>query len=98
MSSPRADATKRLNLLLPVVFLGIWLGHFAWTSGAPAGTSAGFAAYDFAIPAEPPLGAYVEAGAYWHGASYAVAGTFALWCLLRMIRLRRRRWRVRPAG
>ena len=99
MSSPTADPTGRLNLLLPVVFPGIWLGHFAWTSRAVAsgGSSAGFAAYDFAVPAEPPLGVYVEAGVYWLGASYAVAGTFALWCLLRMIRLRRSSL-VGPAG
>ena len=77
--------------LLPIVFAGVLLGHFVYATQAPAsnGASGGFAAYEFEVPADPRLDRYVAAGAYWLGLSYAVAATFAAWCLLRMIRLRR---------
>ncbi len=79
-------------LITASVFCVILAGHFIYSVPAAGSTSTvngQWASYDLDQPQESRLTRYMQAGDYWLGLSYALAGGFASFCLLRAIRRRR---------
>ena len=84
-----------MKWLLVILFAAILAGHFwyvASTSPAPQ-TQEGWASFSFDESVEQPrqdaFQSYLRAGNYWLGLSYALAGTFAAFCLARLLSMRR---------
>lgn len=77
-------------LLLAVLVL-VLAGHFFYaTAEAPVSEGNGpWASFEFDEPDEPRLIRYANAGDYWIGASYALAGAFGVWCFRRILIMRR---------
>lgn len=79
-----------MRWLALVVFAGILLGHFGYTTSSSAAKAGGqWAAYEFDVPEASRIDHYLEHGNYWLGLSYGVAGAFAAWCFGRMLMMRR---------
>jgi len=78
-------------LLVSWVFLAVLAGHFLYvTRGLSTSKGNGqWASYELDRPAESRLTRYVRPGEYWLGLSYGLAGSFAAFCLVRAIRIRR---------
>ena len=79
-------------LITASVFCVILAGHFIYSVPAAKSTSTvndQWASYHLDQPPESRLSRYTKAGDYWLGLSYALAGGFASFCLLRAIRRRR---------
>ncbi len=73
------------------VFLAILAGHFLYAtrSVSISDNNAAWAAYKFEQPKESRLSRYIGPGEYWLGLSYGLAGAFAVFSLVRAIRMRR---------
>ncbi len=79
-------------LITASVFWVILAGHFIYNVPAASSTSTvngQWASYNLDQPQESRLTRYIQAGDYWLGLSYALAGGFAAFCLLRAIKKRR---------
>ncbi|HFQ81911.1 MAG TPA: hypothetical protein ENK33_11145 [Desulfobacterales bacterium] len=79
-------------LISATVFCVILTGHFLYSVPATGSTSTvngQWASFHLDQPQESRLSRYTKAGDYWLGLSYALAGGFASFCLLRAIRRRR---------
>lgn len=72
------------------VFMLVLAGHFFYaTRETPAAGRGGqWASFEFDEPEEPRLARYVNAGDYWLGLSYALAGAFGTWCFSRILKMR----------
>ena len=79
---------------LPVscVFLAVLAGHFLYItrSVSTPNEDGPWASYEFERPEESRLSRYIGPGQYWLGFSYGLAGAFAVFCLVRAIRMRRK--------
>lgn len=79
-------------LITASVFFVILAGHFIYnvpTASSTSTVNGQWASYNLDRPQESRLTRYMQAGDYWLGLSYALAGGFASFCLLRAIRRRR---------
>lgn len=83
---------NRLDLVgIAFVCVSVLLGHFLHATREPTRTTSDGVWMEFAFdrPEQSRLSLYVESSDYWLGASYALAGAFAMWCFLRILRMRR---------
>lgn len=79
-------------LITALAFCVILAGHFIYSVPAANSTSTvngPWASYNLEQPQESRLTRYMQAGDHWLGLSYALAGGFAAFCLLRAIKRRR---------
>ena len=74
------------------IFLVILTGHFLYATRNISISSGNgqWASYEFEQPEEQRLDRYIGSGEYWLGFSYGLAGAFAVFCLIRVIRMQRR--------
>ena len=72
------------------VFIAILAGHFLYATRAVsiADADSRWASYKFDRPAASRWDRYAGPGEYWLGMSYGLAGAFATFCLLRVVRMR----------
>lgn len=80
-----------MKWLAITAFALILVGHFAYATRDTAVVSGGgaWASVEFDEPQEPRLSRYLDSGDYWLGISYALAGTFGVWCFARVVFMRR---------
>lgn len=80
-----------MKWIILTIFVGVLIGHFLYATGVPAPQATGnaWAQFEFELPAESRVSRYLGPGAYWLGLSYASAAAFAVYCLGRILRMRR---------
>ena len=80
-----------MKWIVAAIFAAVLIGHYFYTTQAPPPQTAdsAWAQFDFELPAETRWSRYAGAGEYWLGLSYASAAGFAVYCLGRILRLRR---------
>ncbi|NOX25774.1 MAG: hypothetical protein GXP59_06630 [Deltaproteobacteria bacterium] len=79
-------------LITALIFFVILAGHFIYsvpTATSTTTVNGQWASYRLDLPPRSRLSRYMQAGDYWLGLSYALAGGFAAFCLLRAVRRRR---------
>lgn len=80
-----------MKWIIITVFVGVLVGHYFYATRPPApqATGSAWAQFEFELPAESRWSRYSDPGEYWLGLSYASAAAFVVYCLRRMLRLRR---------
>lgn len=75
-----------------LVFASIFLGHFLYATRNVTQTTPKGAWVQVALdtPENLRFSFYLESSNHWLGASYALAGAFATWCFLRIVKMRRK--------
>ena len=78
-----------MKWILPAIFCLVFVGHFLYTTRSLSGTTSDdtWAVYEYDQPVESRLVLYMEPGEYWLGFSFSLAGTFAVFCFLRILKM-----------
>ncbi len=87
-----------MKWFLFLIFTAVLGVHFWITSAPTVDAPSGWASYDFNTEEPIRLETYFKTGDYWLGLSYALSAAFAMWCFLRVLKLRRQALASSAAG
>ena len=89
-----------MKWMLPAIFCMVFVGHFLYTTRGLSGTAndGTWAVYEYDRPIDSRLVRYIKPGEYWLGFSFSLAGTFAAFCFIRILKMRREAWAASTGG